>query len=365
MNYQSAIYAKYLSNEKMAAVVSDEALIEKMLTFEASLAKAQQTLGIIPSSAADAIVGVVNKVKINPRDLAEGTLRDGVPVISLLTLIKDLLSEDARDFFHYGATSQDALDTAQILIICDAVNLLSGMLTDYQNNLKRLDHDHGNTKCMARTRGQLAAPITFGDRIRSWMQPLKRQNQRLNELSSRLLKVQLGGAVGDLNIFTSNGKALTDELASQLGLSGESSWHVQRDTLAEFGNWLAISSSIIGKMGADILVMSQNEIGEVEELAGGGGKSSSMPHKNNPVLSEALVAIAKLNASLQSMMLQGMVHSGERDATAWILEWETLRQMMIYAATSLSHAVMISGRMKVHTDVMEENVAAFLSKTKK
>jgi 3-carboxy-cis,cis-muconate cycloisomerase len=118
-------------------------------------------------------------------------------------------------------------------------------------------------------------------------------------------------------------------------------------------------------MGADILVMSQNEVGEMEELGVGGGKSSSMPHKNNPVLSEALVAIAKLNASLQSRMLQGMVHAGERDGTAWILEWETLRQMMIYAATSLSHAIQISAGMKVHTDVMEKNVAAFLVKTGK
>ena len=119
-----------------------------------------------------------------------------------------------------------------------------------------------------------------------------------------MLKVQLGGAVGDLAFFKSDGKALADDLASRLGLASAPSWHSQRDSLAEFTNWLAMLSSIAGKMGADILVMSQNEVGEVEELSDGGGKSSSMPHKNNPVLSEALVALAKLNASLQSRMLQ-------------------------------------------------------------
>jgi 3-carboxy-cis,cis-muconate cycloisomerase len=365
MNYQSAIYSKYLSNEKMVAVVSDEALVEKMIRFEASLARAQQKLGIIPSSAADKIVSVLDKTKIKPEDLAEGTFRDGIPVIALLTRVKEQLNEESKPFLHNGVTSQDALDTAQVLVVSDAMNLLRGMLTDFQNNLEKLNSTFGATRCMARTRGQLAAPITFGFRIKSWLQPMQRQQQRLKELSPRVLKVQLGGAVGDLAFFKSNGKALTDELASQLGLSSTPSWHAQRDTLGEFSNWLSMCSSITGKMGADMLIMSQNEIGEVEELAGGGGKSSAMPHKNNPVLSEALVALARLNASLQSRMLEGFVHGGERDATAWILEWETMQQMMIYAAASLSHAIKISAQMKVNAEIMEKNVAAFLAKNGK
>ena len=365
MNYQSAIYSKYLSNEKMVAVVSDESLIEKMLRFEAGLAKAQQKLGIIPSFAAESIINAVNKVKIKPADLAEGTLRDGIPVTSLLSIVRNQLVEDAKPYLHYGATSQDTLDTAQILIIMAGVDHLTTMWGELESKLRNLDSMYGSVKCMARTRGQLAAPISFGDRIRSWLEPFERLHDNWKVIAPRLLKVQLGGAVGDLSFFKPNGKALVDELASQLALNSATSWHVQRDSLAEFTNWLAMYSSVAGKMGADILVMSQNEIGEVEELAGGGGKSSAMPHKNNPVLSEALVALSKLNASLQSRILQGMVHSGERDATAWILEWETVRQMMIYTATSLSHATTISGSMKVHTEVMENNVAAFLSKNRK
>jgi len=365
MNYQSAIYSKYLSNEKMVALVSDEALIERILKFEAALARTQQKLGIIPSSAAETIISTLAKTEIRPDDLAQGTMQHGIPVIALIGIVRDLLNEDSKSFLHYGVTSQDALDTAQVMIASEAITLLTRMLADFQNNLEKLDNAYGLTRCMARTRGQLAAPIIFGLRINSWLKPVQRQQQRIKELSTRVLKIQLGGAVGDLAFFKTNGKALTNELASQLGLASASSWHAQRDTLAEFGNWLAMCSSIAAKMGADVLIMSQNEIGEVEELNAGGGKSSTMPHKNNPVLSEALVAIARLNASLQSRMLEGLVHGGERDATAWILEWETIRQMMIYSATSLSHAVKISSEIKVHTDIMERTVATFMAKNQK
>lgn len=365
MSYQSVIYSKYLSNEKMAVIVSDEALIEKMLRFESKLSEAQQKLGIIPSAAAEEIVSVISKIKIKPEDLAAGTLQNGVPVIPLLSIVKDSLSADAKPYLHYGATSQDALDTAQVLITLEGIGHLNSLHAELTIRLENLDKLYGSAKCMARTRGQLAAPITFGSRIKSWYEPLRRLHNSWKQFAPRLLKVQLGGAVGDLSSFKSNGKALVDEVASQLGLASATSWHVQRDSVAEFTNWLAMFTSTAGKMGADILVMSQNEVGEVEELGVVGGKSSSMPHKNNPVLSEALVAIAKLNASLQSRMLQGMVHTGERDGTAWIMEWETVRQMMIYAATSLSHAIQISAGMKVHADVMERNVAAFLARTGK
>ena len=365
MNYQSAIYSKYLSSEKMVAVVSDEALVEKMLSFEANLTRAQQKLGIVASSVADTIVNVIENTKIKPEDLSAGTLKSGIPIIPLLEIIKGSLNDEAKPFLHYGATSQDVLDTAQVMIVRDATSVLSLMLTELDTNIKELDTKHGSTQCIARTRGQSAAPTTFGFRIRSWAMPLQRQQQRLKEFLPRLLVVQLGGAVGDLAFFKSNGKVLVDELAFRLNLASASSWHTQRDCLVEFTNWLAMIGAICGKMGADILVMARNEVGEVDELGDEGGKSSAMPYKNNPVLSEALVALARLNASLQSRMLEAMIHAGERDATAWILEWESLRQMMIYAAASLSHAIEISARMKVHTDVMERNAAAFVAKHNK
>ena len=213
---------------------------------------------------------------------------------------------------------------------------------------------------MAHTRGQQAIPITFGIKINAWLQPLQRQIERLKEIKQRVLVVQLGGAVGTLSGFGNKGKNLTTALAKELKLQPANPWHTQRDNFCEFTNWLAILTGILGKMGADILVMAQSEINEVVENAAGGGKSSAMPHKKNPVLSEALVALARMNATLQSQQLQSLVHVNERDATSWILEWNAIPQMLINAAASLNHALTISKGIKINTENMKKNVEQFL-----
>ena len=155
--------------------------------------------------------------------------------------------------------------------------------------------------------------------------------------------------------------ATVDALAKELGLQSSSSWHTQRDNFCEFTNWLAMFTGILGKMGADILVMAQSEINEVIENTEG-GKSSAMPHKNNPVLSEALIALARINATLQSQQLQSLVHVNERDATAWILEWNAIPQMLTNAGAALNHAITIAANMKVNTANMKRNVERFLYK---
>jgi 3-carboxy-cis,cis-muconate cycloisomerase len=361
MNYQSTIFSKYLGDEKMLRLVSDEALINKMLQFEISLAKAQASVGIIPVNAADEINNVLTRLKINPADLADGTLQNGIPVISLLSLAKEKLSGEAKKYLHYGATSQDAMDTAQVLIIRDAINLIEERINSLIQNLTQLLKHYGETACMAHTRGQQAIPITFGVKINAWLKPLQRQMERLNEIKKRLLIVQLGGAAGTLAVYPDKAEELIVSLAKELKLQPASSWHTQRDNLCEFTNWLAIHTGILGKMGADILVMGQSEINEVQESIEG-GKSSAMPHKNNPVLSEALVALAKMNAILQSQQLQSLIHVSERDATAWILEWNAIPQMLINTGTALNHAISISTAIKVNTDVMQQNIDRFYKK---
>jgi 3-carboxy-cis,cis-muconate cycloisomerase len=360
MNYQSTIFSKYLGDTQMLQLISDEALINKMFQFEISLAKAQASIGIIPANAADEIYNVLTQLKINPVDLTAGTLENGIPVISLLSLAKEKLSAGANEYLHYGATSQDAMDTAQVLIIRDAVDLMEERINTLIQNLTQLLNKYGETPCMAHTRGQQAMPITFGVKITTWLLPLQRQLQRLGEIKKRLLIVQLGGATGTLSFFPDKAGALVSALAKVLKLQEASSWHTQRDNFCEFTNWLAMLTGVTGKMGADILVMSQTEINEVQESAEG-GKSSTMPHKNNPVLSEALVALARMNATLQSQQLQSLVHVNERDATAWILEWNAVPQLLINTATSLSHALTITSKMKVNTENMKRNVEKFLN----
>lgn len=359
MNYQSIIFSRYLGDEQMLWLVCDEALINKMLLFEMALAKAQASIGVIPEDAANEINNVLVQIKIHPVNLAAGTLQNGVPVISLLSIAKEHLSAETKKHLHYGATSQDAMDTAQVLMIRDAVNLIEQRINTLIINLTRLLNQYGKTPCMAHTRGQQAIPVTFATKINAWLQPLQRQMERLAEIKKRLLVVQLGGAAGTLSFYPGKATALISTLADELKLLPASSWHTQRDNLCEFTNWLAMLTGITGKMGADILVMSQSEINEVTENVEGGGKSSAMPHKNNPVLSEALVAVARLNATLQSQQLQSLVHVNERDATAWILEWNAIPQMIINTGTALSHAISISTTIKVNADAMQQNIERF------
>jgi 3-carboxy-cis,cis-muconate cycloisomerase len=361
MNYQSTIFSTYLGDEQMLQLVSDEALINEMLLFEMALAKAQASVGIISEEVANEINDVLDKLNINPADLAAGTLQNGIPVISLLSIAKEALSAETKKYLHYGATSQDAMDTAQVLMIRDAVNLIAERINALINNLAQLLSQYGETPCMAHTRGQQAIPVTFGAKVNAWLQPLQRQIERFSEIKKRLLVVQLGGAAGTLSSYPDKAVAVIAALANELKLGAVSSWHTQRDNLCEFTNWLAMLTGILGKMGADILVMSQTEINEVQESVEG-GKSSAMPHKNNPVLSEALVALARLNATLQSQQLQSLVHVNERDATAWILEWNAIPQMIINTGAALNHAISISTTIKVNAAVMQQNIERFYKK---
>jgi 3-carboxy-cis,cis-muconate cycloisomerase len=275
-------------------------------------------------------------------------------------LAKKHLSDEAQKHLHFGTTSQDVMDTAQVLIIADAINIIEEKVAALIDALSQLSRDYGNVPCMAHTRGQQAVPIRFGVKINAWQQPLQRQGQRLTEIKNKLLVVQLGGSTGTLSAYGEKGKSLTDLLATELGLQSSSPWHTQRDNFCEFTNWLAMLTGTLGKMGADILVMSQSEINEVIENAEGGGKSSAMAHKNNPILSEALVAIGKINSTLQMQQLLSMVHVNERDATAWILEWNAIPEMLINAGTALNHALTIATKMRVNSENMKKNVEQFL-----
>lgn len=350
-----------MCDEALQRRVSDDAFIQKMLQFEMALAIAQEKLDIIPKEAATEISRQLSQIKISPEDLAEGTLKNGIPVVSLLSVAKEKLSSSSKQYLHFGATSQDVMDTAQVLIIKDAVTLIEERLGILVQHLQQLIDQYGNVPCMSRTRGQLAIPITFGVKINAWLLPLQRQVERLSEIKKRVFIVQLGGAAGTLSAYGNKGNLLVDALAHELALQPSPTWHAQRDNFCECTNWLAMLTGILGKMGADIVVIAQSEINEVTENTEG-GKSSAMAHKNNPVLSEALVALARINANLQSQQLLSMIHVNERDATAWILEWDAIPQMIINTGTALNHAITIATGMKVNTANMKKNVERFLFK---
>jgi 3-carboxy-cis,cis-muconate cycloisomerase len=350
------MYSLYLSNPETNKLCSQENFITKMLYFEVALAKAQGKLGIIPKKAADEIVEHVKKIAILPQFLAEGTLQNGIPTITLLNEVKKQLPQSAKDYLHFGATTQDVMDTAQVLMLKEVIQLFEKKILGILQNLEKHIETHAETPMIGRTRTQQAVPITFGVKVTTWAMPLLRHLERLKELKKRLLVVQFGGAAGNLSALGDKGILVGKLLAKELKVNFSVTWHTQRDNFAEFASWLALVSGTLGKMGQDILILSQTEIGEIIENAEGGGKSSTMPHKNNPVLSEALVSLSRQNAQLAALQLQSMVHSNERDGVAWSLEWQNLPTMMTNCGAALTHAFTISNNLKINELAMLRNI---------
>lgn len=350
------MFSTYLADPEINRLCGQESFIRQMLTFETALATVQGQLGIIPLEEATIIAKTLLDLIITPESLTEGTRQNGVPTIPLLALVRAALPESTRNCLHVGATSQDVMDTAQVLTIRDVVDVLAARIRQLLNQLADLQTRHGNVAMMGRTRTQQAQPIVFGQKITDWSSPLVRHLERLNQLKPRLLLVQLGGAVGNLAAYGDEGKDVAMALAAELKLGYSTPWHTQRDGFAEFASWLALLTGTLGKLGQDVLIMGQTEVGEVVENSSGGGKSSSMPHKNNPVLSEALVMLARQNAQFAAIQLQSLVHGNERDATAWMLEWENLPRMMSNAGTALQHAISITQTMGINAEAMNTNL---------
>ncbi|PHN01916.1 3-carboxy-cis,cis-muconate cycloisomerase [Flavilitoribacter nigricans] len=349
------MYSQYLSDPEIKALTDDAALVRHMLRVEVALAQVQARLGIIPADSAREISEKLTAFEPDPANLTAGTLKNGIPTIPLLALAKQHLSPEAADHLHWGATSQDIMDTATVLIIRETSAVMDGRLKALITNLRTLAEKHRQTPTVARTRTQQAVPITFGQKVDQWYQPLERHRQRLAELRPRLLIVQLGGAGGDLSALGERGTEVARDLARELDLGYVGTWHSQRDSIVEWGSWLALVAGSLGKMAGDILQLSQTEVGEVQERSAGGG-SSTMPHKNNPVLSEAIVALARYAGQLNAGLFPALFHQQERDGAAWILEWLSLPPLMIASGTALRHALTISREIRIDPAAMQRNL---------
>jgi 3-carboxy-cis,cis-muconate cycloisomerase len=345
----------YLKNPNITFITSAENNIQKMLFFEIALAKVQGDLGLIPKEAANAISENLVGLKISSEQLQEGFLQNGIPTITLIEISKKSLPDFAKDYLHFGATSQDVIDTSQVLVIKEFIEFIENDIKKLLISLGQTIESEGDIPMVGRTRTQHAVPILFGQKVANWASSLIRHLERLQEIKPRLLVVQLGGAAGNLSVLGENGQKVAENLANELGLNNSLPWHNQRDNFAEFASWLAILSGILGKMGADILVMAQTEIREIIEN-GNGGKSSTMPHKNNPILSEALVVLGRKNAALISIQMASLLHANERDGTAWALEWDNLPDMMNNAGTALIHSIAIFKTMKINDLAMKRNL---------
>jgi 3-carboxy-cis,cis-muconate cycloisomerase len=332
-----------LGDEEAARHFSVEADIAAMLTFERALAEADAEEGVISRDAGAAIVKALAAFRPDTARLRDGVAQDGVVVPELARQIKVAVGAPHGAFVHFGATSQDVVDTSLALRLRQAVEHIGLLLSENGVRLAGLEEEFGGRALMAMTRMQPAIPMTVGDRIASWRSPLERHQQRLEEQSGRLFVVQFGGAAGTLEKLADKAPAVRATLAAKLGLGDAPQWHSQRDALAEFAGWLSLVTGSLGKFGQDVALLAY---GGTEIRLSGGGGSSAMPHKHNPVKAEALVALARFNATQLAGMHQALVHEQERSGAAWTLEWLILPQMVVATAAALRLAAGLAAQIE-------------------
>ena len=317
-----------------------------MLAFETALAESEALHGLIPEDAAAAIVDAGSRFVADIDSLTTATLNDGVVVPELIRQLKTFVHDDKlKAHVHFGATSQDVIDTALAIKLATVIDLFEARIGLLIEALDLLIAEHGENALMGRTRMQGAIPITAGDRLRVWRGPLVRALEALPQLRREVLVLSLAGAAGTAEKFGDKIGALRETLAGKLNLFVPNYVpHAQRDRIAGLGNWLSLLTGALGKIGQDVALMAQNEIREI--TLSGGGASSAMAHKQNPVSAEVLVALARYNATLLSGLHQAVVHEQERSGAAWTLEWLVLPQMLNTTGASLLHAAGVVGSIK-------------------
>ncbi|HMF49452.1 MAG TPA: 3-carboxy-cis,cis-muconate cycloisomerase [Candidatus Saccharimonadales bacterium] len=353
----STIFGPLFNDEEIASFLTDDAFVRALIEVEVALARAEARAGVIPASAAEQIA-TAQAGKIDVAALTKGTLRSGFPIIALVQELRKQVSAEAAPYVHWGATTQDIMDTACVLQLRAVVAVIKQRIDEIAQHLSALAETHRHTVLAGRTHGQQALPVTFGLKVAVWLAPLLRHAERLKEISPRLFVVQFGGAAGTLAALGDKGLTVTEELAKELNLTVPMMpWHAQRDNVVEFAGWLSLVTGSLAKMAQDIILMAQTEVGEVGESGEAGrGGSSTMPQKSNPITSELIVAAARTNAALLSALHQAQIQEHERATHGWQVEWLTLPQMVLLTGGALKHALYLAKNLQVDSAAMRANI---------
>ncbi|MGN6464125.1 MAG: 3-carboxy-cis,cis-muconate cycloisomerase [Rhizobiaceae bacterium] len=333
-----------LGDAEVGSFFSVEAELDTMLAFEEALALAEAEAGAIPEAAGKAIAGAVTGFRPDIDRLREATARDGVVVPELVRQLRAVIGKPHAEYVHFGATSQDVIDTGFALRMDRVLDILHGRIDALVDLLRELEKRDGAIRVMAHTRMQAAIEVPASRKISSWREPLLRRRAQLPTMRKEIAVLTLGGAAGTLDKLGPTGERVIAGMAARLGLGvATRARHSERDRQAELADWLSLVAGGLGKMGQDIALAAQSEVGEVK-LQGGGG-SSAMPHKANPVGAEMLVTLARFNATLVSGMHQALVHENERSGAAWTLEWMLLPQMALATGAALRTALDLVGNL--------------------
>jgi 3-carboxy-cis,cis-muconate cycloisomerase/3-oxoadipate enol-lactonase len=347
--------------EAIETLFSDRARVQGMLDFEAALARAEARTGLIPVSAAAAIGEQCRAEHYDLEGLARAAAAAGNPAIPLIRRLSARVEEKDREaarFVHWGATSQDVMDTGLVLALRSALDRIEGDLDRLGSALASLAEAHRATLIAGRTWMQHAVPTTFGLKVAGWLDANLRHRRRLDELRARSLVLQYGGAVGHLAALGDKGLEVEAALAEELRLGRpDLSWHAHRDRLAEVGTTLGLLAGSLGKIARDLALHAQTEVAEVFEPGGEGlGGSSTMPHKRNPVASAVTLAAAARLPGLVAAMLGAMAQEDERGLGGWHAEWETLPELVGLVGGALHHVTDAIAGLRVDTARMEANL---------
>ncbi|KJF71307.1 3-carboxy-cis,cis-muconate cycloisomerase [Agrobacterium arsenijevicii] len=329
-------------DSEIVELFSARADIDAMIRFETALAQAEAEADVIAADAAEVIVSGLSTFAADVTALRHGVAKDGVVVPELVRQMRAAVAGSSAEKLHFGATSQDVIDTSLMLRLKATTEIIAARLGHLIDTLSDISARDGKNPLTGYTRMQAAIPITVADRVASWIAPLERHLVRLDTFLQNGFALQFGGAAGTLEKLGDKAGAVRADLAIRLGLSDRSQWQSQRDGIVEFGNLLSLVTGTLGKFGQDIALLA--EIGTEIRMSGGGG-SSAMPHKQNPVNAETLVTLARFNAVQISALHQSLVHEQERSGAGWMLEWMSLPQMVTATGSSLLIAERLAGQL--------------------
>lgn len=355
----SLFFKDLYGSPEMRAVFDDLNLLQKWLDYEAALARAEAALGLIPAEAAAEITRKARAELMDTDAIKRGVDKTVHPLVSLIWQLSEHCAGDAGGYVHWGATTQDVMDTAIVLQLKQAYPLFEGTLDTLIAAASKLAHEHRDTVMAGRTHGQQALPITFGFKVAVWVAELRRHKTRLAECKPRVLTGEFGGAVGTLASVSQHGFEINARLMQELGLNvPEIAWHTARDNFAEFATILAMISATVGKIAHEVIDLQKLEFGEVEEpFEMGKVGSSTMPQKRNPMICEAILGLARLCRAQATTALDAMMHEHERDWSSFQMEWAYIPELciMVHGAMGLTQRVL--NDLIVYPDNMTRNLA--------
>lgn len=353
----SILFRDSFGTAKMRAIFSDHALIQRYIDVEVALAKAEARVGVIPADAAGAIARESTIERIDFDHMREETDIVGYPILPLVHQLVEMCG-DAGRYVHWGATTQDIMDTAVALQVRDALDSIDDDIRELRAILADLARKHRDTPMAGRTHLQQALPVTFGYKVAIWLAMFDRHQQRLAQMRERVAVVEFAGAAGTLASLGDKGfevqKALAEEL--KLGVPA-TTWHVARDGFAEAVNLLALVTGSLGKIALDIMIMASTEFAEVyEPFVKGRGASSTMPQKRNPISSELMLAAAKAVRQHAGLMVDAMIQDFERATGPWHAEWIAIPESFILTAGALHQAKFALSGLVVDEARMKHNL---------